>query len=109
MTTDNDALGLTRNALHQVAVHVLARRRWQVTTRFGLPIAPGGIATPAFGANTESLRTAGSNLVREIRGSVTFMQGRSLRALAEFAGTDLALASTAAQTRLGIRVHPWHR
>ena len=91
MTSEYTALEQSRSILHRVAAHVLARRRWEVTGRFGLRISPGGIATPAFGPETESLRTAGSNLVREGGGSVAFMtmHGQSLRALAAFAGADL--------------------
>ena len=39
----------TRAALHTVAAHILGRRRFAVSGRFGLRASPGGIATPAFG------------------------------------------------------------
>jgi hypothetical protein len=45
---DRDATA-TRVTLHQVAVHILARRRQAVTGRIGLRPAPGGLATPPFG------------------------------------------------------------
>ena len=81
----------TRRVLHMVATHVMARRRSEVTGRFGLRCSPGGIATPAFGPAPERLRTAGTALVRETGGeaSYTSIDGSSLRELAAFAGTRL--------------------
>ena len=46
MTTTDAA---AREELHRLAAHVLARRRYAVTARFGLRPAPGGLATPPFG------------------------------------------------------------
>ncbi len=54
----------TREALHQVAVHVLARRRHAVTGRFGLRPTPGGLGTPMFGEG-EVVRVGGDVLVVE--------------------------------------------
>jgi hypothetical protein len=81
----------TREALHRVAAHVLARRRWEVTGRFGLRVSPGGIATPTFGDDAECVRIAGPLLVRESGGLVTsiLICGSTLRTLAKFAGTNL--------------------
>ena len=81
----------TREALHRVAAHVLGRRRWDATGHFGLRVSPGGIATPAFGDDTEWVRLAGTLLVRDSAGVATFtsIQGSSLRALARFAGADV--------------------
>ena len=81
----------TREALHRVAAHVLARRRWDATGHFGLRVSPGGIATPAFGDDTEWVRITGTLLVRDSAGVAAFtsIQGSSLRALARFAGTDI--------------------
>ncbi|HXW79109.1 MAG TPA: hypothetical protein VEJ84_06395, partial [Acidimicrobiales bacterium] len=81
----------TRDVFHRVSAHVLGRRRWDATGHFGLRLSPGGIATPAFGADAECVRTAGTSLVRETGGTARFMPvpGSSLRALAKFAGADI--------------------
>jgi hypothetical protein len=81
----------TRTALHMVATHVLARRRHQVTGRFGLRATPGGFGTPAFGDAPEVVRVAGGCLVHEIGGTSAraAIQGATLRQLAQFAGADL--------------------
>ena len=77
------------SVLQVVAAHVLGRRRWDVTGRFGLRVTPGGIATPMFG--DECLRIAGGWLVREMGGaaSYTAISGSSVRELALFVGTDV--------------------
>jgi hypothetical protein len=82
----------TREVLHRVAAHVLGRRRWDVSGRFGLRVTPGGIATPMFGPDGECIRTAGITLVREVGATATFtpISGASLRVLAEFVGADIA-------------------
>ena len=82
----------TRLLLHLVATHVMARRRHQVSGRFGLRSTPGGIATPAFGPEPEALRTAGLTLVRERGGESSYapMGGSTLARLAAFAGADLS-------------------
>ena len=81
----------TRSGLHRVAAHILARRRFDVSGHFGLRASPGGFATPAFGADPETLRVAGTTLVREMGGASESMEmaGSTLRDLASFAGTDL--------------------
>jgi hypothetical protein len=81
----------TRLTLQRVAVHVLGRRRHEMTGRFGLRASPGGFATPAFGPDSEILRVAGTSLVRETVQGVTFrpITGATLRLLAAFAGADL--------------------
>jgi len=81
----------TRSTLHVVSAHVLGRRRHEVSGRFGLRATPGGIGTPAFGDPLEVVRVSGTILVRELGGdSATLaIPGRSLRQLAEFAGTDI--------------------
>jgi hypothetical protein len=81
----------TRTALHTVAAHVLGRRRFVVSGRFGLRAAPGGIATPAFGDGPETIRISGTTLVREV-GAVTTrlaINGSTLGQLARFADVDL--------------------
>ena len=81
----------TRDDLHRVAAHILARRRFDVSTHFGLRASPGGIATPAYGPEPEVLRIAGAALVREVGSdaSGTDLDGASLTDLAGFAGVDL--------------------
>jgi hypothetical protein len=94
----------TRATVHRIATHVLARRRFEVSGRFGLRAAPGGMATPAFGDDTEVLRTAGITLVRE-RGATSAsveMPGTTLRQLAAFAGTDIDRAFSAGSDTVGL-------
>jgi hypothetical protein len=81
----------TRDDLHRLAAHVLARRRFDVSGHFGLRASPGGIATPAFGPEPEVLRIAGTTLVREVGtdAACTALDGASLADLAAFAGVDL--------------------
>jgi hypothetical protein len=85
---DHDA---TRSELHRICTHVLARRRYEVSGRFGLRATPGGIATPAFGESVEVLRVASGHLIREAGSQSSFLplEGSSLHELAAFAGTDL--------------------
>ncbi|MDE3203374.1 MAG: hypothetical protein KGQ66_04030 [Acidobacteriota bacterium] len=81
----------TRGELHRVATHILARRRYQVTGRFGLRVTPGGVSTPLFGPDAEQLRTSGATLVREVGGRVSYLalSGATLAELARFAEVDL--------------------
>ena len=102
----------TRHTLQRIAAHVLARRRFEVTGRFGLRAAPGGFATPAFGPEPEVVRWSGSVLVREVGPSASAVPivGRSLRALADFAGTsvDGAFSVGAETPALGDADAPLH-
>jgi hypothetical protein len=81
----------TRTTLHTIAAHVLARRRYEVSGRFGLRASPGGFATPAFGEGPETVRVARGVLVRETAGDAGYVAiaGSTLRALATHAGTDV--------------------
>jgi hypothetical protein len=81
----------TRTAIHAIAAHVLARRRFAVSGRFGLRAGPGGIATPAFGDAPETVRLAGATLIREVGASSTRMDvnGSTLRELAGLVDADL--------------------
>ena len=81
----------TRESLHSIAAHILARRRFGVSGRFGLRAGPGGIATPSFGEAPETLRLSGPCLIREVGGTSTSIpvNGSTLRNLATFAGADL--------------------
>jgi hypothetical protein len=84
-------MGTTRSDLHRLSAHVLARRRYDVTGHFGLRASPGGLGTPAFGPEPETLRLDGTALVREVGTSVSsaWVNGATLRELAAFAGVDL--------------------
>ena len=88
----NHAVNATRDVLHRVATHVVARARHAATGRFGLRATPGGFGTPAFGDAAEVLRVAGNGLVRERDGhsSTIPMHGATLADLAAFAGVDLS-------------------
>src|ERR1700681_728517 len=83
--------GATRRALHAIAAHVLAHRRFDVSGRFGLRAGPAGIATPSFGDAPETIRISGVVLVREVGGTSTrtSIQGSTLRDLAGFVDVDL--------------------
>jgi hypothetical protein len=85
------ALNATRQTLHRVAAHVLGRRRYEVSGRFGLRATPGGFATPAYGAGPEILRVAGDAIVRETGTDAAYLSltGSSIRTVASFAGADL--------------------
>jgi hypothetical protein len=67
----------TRDDLHRVAVHVLARRRADLVGKIGLRASPGGIGTPAAGPDHEVVRTSGAWLLRERSGAAAAT--RSLR------------------------------
>ena len=83
------AFAPTRDALHRVAAHVLARRRADATGRIGLRAAPGGAATPAFGEDVEVVRLSGALLVRERAGRALVVPVTTLAAAAAAAGVDL--------------------
>jgi hypothetical protein len=91
LTDVPSTLPATRGALHQVAVHVLARRRHAYAERFGLQPAPAGVATPAFGDDIEIVRTSGTFLVVERSGFSTLAPLTTLAAAAEHVGVDLEL------------------
>jgi hypothetical protein len=91
----DSSYGNTRDTLHVVAVHVLARRRFPFTGRFGLRPTPGGFGTPMFG-DDEALRVSGTFLVRDRRSdkgsssTALAIPGTSLTDLARFADVDLS-------------------
>ena len=84
-------MGRTRDDLHRIAAHVLGRRRYAVSGHFGLRASPGGIATPAYGPEPETLRLTPRCLVREVGSEARglALAGATLASLAEFAGADL--------------------
>ncbi|HTT86269.1 MAG TPA: hypothetical protein VMF60_02775, partial [Acidimicrobiales bacterium] len=81
----------TRTTLHLVAAHVLGRRRFAVSGRFGLRATPRGFGTPAFGEGPEVVRVSGTTLVREVGATRTRLPipGASLRRLASFVEADI--------------------
>jgi hypothetical protein len=85
----------TREELHRIAVHVVARAREQSAGRFGLRIAPGGFAVPALGDEVRRVRVSGDVLVVEQAApgsaamSARAIHGSSLRELAAMAAVDL--------------------
>lgn len=91
----SDRFGATRDSLQTVAAHVLARRRNDVTGRFGLRATPGGFGTPAFGPGDEVVRITGDRLVREWRDDEGYhtasaaLTGATLHELGTFASVDL--------------------
>jgi hypothetical protein len=90
-------MGTTRGDLHRLSAHVLGRRRDAVSGHFGLRASSGGIATPAFGPEPETLRLTPACLIREVgtesRGRA--LAGATLAELADFAGADLDAAFSA--------------
>jgi hypothetical protein len=84
-----------------VAVHLLARARFEATGRFGLRVTWDGIATPSYGPEGDVLRIAGDLLVHESQRSgsaatrAIALGGRSLGELAEWVGLDLSTTFTA--------------
>jgi hypothetical protein len=54
MESAESSLEATKEVLHRVAAHVLARRRVDVSGRFGLRVIAVGISTPMFGHPAET-------------------------------------------------------
>lgn len=83
------------DALHRVAVHIVARARQQATGRFSLRVTPGGFGTTEFGIDARRVRVVGATLLVEsdrpggAAVGATAIDGASLAALAEAAGVDL--------------------
>lgn len=85
----------TRAELQRIATHVIARRRFALSGKFGLRATPGGFGAPACGPDFETLRIAGTDLVRETTDSAAttrtlHLNGASLAAAAELVGVDLS-------------------
>jgi hypothetical protein len=84
----------SRLDLQQVAVHVMARRRFTASGRFGLRATPGGLGTPVHG-DDEVVRISGTLLIREFRTAegvhtrVHPLSGATMAELAAFADVDL--------------------
>ncbi len=83
-------LTAAREALRQLAVYVLGRRRHDVTGRFGLRPTPDGFGTPAFGGDQlEVVRLSGRLLVVERGRDVVVEPVSTLRRAAELVGVEL--------------------
>lgn len=86
----------TREVLHTIAVHVVARAREQATGRFGLRVTSGGFGTPSFGDDVRRVRVSHGLLVVESAGrdaastAARAIDGSTLAELAAFAGVDLS-------------------
>ncbi len=86
----------SRQSLHRVAVHVVARARVEAAARFSLRVAPGGFGTPDLAPHGRRVRVSDTYLVVEsdapVEASARSMaiHGSSLADLAAFAGVDLA-------------------
>jgi len=95
----HDLAGLAgeRATIQRVATHVLARARFQAVGRFGLALAPGGIATPAFGPDATVVRLTSDGLAVDRSGVTTWwpLEQVSVRDLADHAGADLSVEFSA--------------
>jgi hypothetical protein len=85
----------TRDTLHVVATHVLARARHASTGKFGLRGLTGGFGTPAFGPSHMVLRVSQGVLLRETTGvtseaAVLSLGEVTLADVAAFAAVDLS-------------------
>ena len=85
----------TRQELHRIAVHVVARARHQATGRFSLRVTPAGFGTPDFGPGGRRVRVTGGHVLVESdapgdpRVKASALDGSSLGQLAELAEVDL--------------------
>lgn len=103
LTVLPDSFVTSREALKQVAVHIVARARSQATGRFGLRPTVGGFGTPEFGDDLTRVRVSGSVLVRETGGT-----GGATAAAAAVGGATLAELSDIAQVDLSAELDVGH-
>lgn len=96
MAISDEQYAPTRDSLHRVAVHLVARARQQATGRFGLRVTPGGFGTPEFGPEPQRVRVGNGVLVVETTAAgasatsrAVAIHGASLAELAQVAGVDL--------------------
>ncbi|MDQ3827643.1 MAG: hypothetical protein M3325_18735 [Actinomycetota bacterium] len=73
------AFPTTRDTIHRVAAHILGRRRYALSGKFGLRATPGGIGTPAFGPDYEVVRITATVLVCERTGATARTTSLDLR------------------------------
>lgn len=81
-----DTLPATRDALHRLAEHLLAGARYAATGRIGLVPAPGGFATPPFGAESTVLAVDLDEFVVTRAGQQHRTRIHTLAQVAQFAG-----------------------
>lgn len=81
-----DTLPATREALHQLAEHVLAAARYSATGDIGLVPAPGGFATPPFGTEPTVLAVDLDELVVTRAGQQRRTRIHTVAQAADFAG-----------------------
>ncbi len=84
-----DGFAATRDALHQLASHVLAPARKAATGRIGLRATPGGFGTPLFGEG-QQLRVEGASLILQRAGGSEAIDITSLAETARAAGVALS-------------------
>ena len=85
--TDLDAFVTTRRSWHTLAERVLAPARHRNSGHIGLRAAPGGLATPSFGAG-RVLAVAGTELLVTEGGSTTRHPITTLRSAAAAVGIE---------------------
>lgn len=94
---DRPEFAATRDALHRVTVHVVARARQHATGRFSLRASPGGLGTPEFGPDARRVRLSGGAVVVEsdrpgdASARAIPVDGATLRELAVSAEVDLTV------------------
>jgi hypothetical protein len=86
LTSLPETFNRTRDALHQVAFFVLGPFRYRAVGRMGLQAAPGGFGTPEFDGRLA--RVEGATLVFEQTDQVASQSITTVRAAAEFVGTE---------------------
>jgi hypothetical protein len=89
-------LASSRQSLHRVAVHIVARSRVEAAGRFSLRVTPGGFGTPELSPSGRRVRVSGTHLIvesdapDEAAARSIAIGGSTLTILATFAGVDLA-------------------
>jgi hypothetical protein len=93
----------TRDALHRLAAHVIARRRHDLVGRIGLRATPAGFGTPDAGPDHdhEVLRVAGPWLIHERTGDTASTTSIDLRSAALVDAAELAGVDLDAEVTLG--------
>jgi hypothetical protein len=95
MAPPTHPLGLTRLSLHRLAEHVLAAALYRETGRIDLRPHPGGITTPAFGADNRSIAVELGTLVVHTATSERRELATTLRSAAAVAGIEPGLPTAA--------------
>lgn len=93
----DDSYRDTRDALRNVATHVMARAQHARSGRIGLRVTPGGFGTTEYGPDHERVRVSGGILVHESRSAsgatsrALEIDSATLADLARFVGVDLSV------------------